>query len=53
MAPGFSLPDRILKFPLLFSMAGMAMKSVSYSGRINRAAMSEIGREAAIAVVEE
>ncbi len=43
MAPGLSLSERILKFPLFFSLAGMAMKSVSYSGRIDRAAMAEIG----------
>tara|TARA_R110000824_G_scaffold143299_9_gene310911 strand:- start:1090 stop:1236 length:147 start_codon:yes stop_codon:yes gene_type:complete len=43
-----SLPDRIVKFPLFFSMAGITMESVSYSGLTNRAAMSEIGREADI-----
>jgi hypothetical protein len=44
MAPVLSLPYRVVKFPLFFFMAGMAMKNVSYLGQKNRAAMSEVGR---------
>ena len=46
MAPGFLLPDRIVKFPLCFFLAGMAMKNVRCWKLIDRDALADIGRKA-------